>query len=155
MALKNMLRGDGRGSMVQRVLVATDRSETAEQAVAWAAEMAARYEAELVLVQIVVPPNEVDSSITADLASHAQDLAGPRGRAVVAIHEDPARAIVEAAEEEDVDVVVVGNVGMSGRKEFLLGNVPNRVSHLTRRTCVIVNTRQQLEQQQKKGWFRR
>src|SRR5207244_142830 len=83
--------------------------ETAEQAVSWAAEMAERYEAELVLVQIVVPPNEVDPAVTADLAIHAQDLAGSRGRAVVAIHEDPARAIVQAADEEDVDVVVVGN----------------------------------------------
>jgi ubiquinone biosynthesis protein len=151
------LRGkrDGAAPMVRRVLVATDRSETAEKAVAWAAEMAERYEAELLLVQIVVPPNEVDPTVTADLAQHAQHLAGHRGRAVVAIHEDPARAIVQAAEEEDVDVVVVGNVGMSGRKEFLLGNVPNRVSHLTRRTCVIVNTAQRLEQQQRKGWFRR
>jgi ubiquinone biosynthesis protein len=155
MALKNLLRGDGPGPAVRRVLVATDRSETAEQAVSWAAEMAARYEAELVLVQIVVPPNEVDPAVTADLASHAQDLAGSRGRAVVAIHEDPARAIVQAADEEDADVVVVGNVGMSGRKEFLLGNVPNRVSHLTRKTCVIVNTAQRLEQSQKKGLFRR
>jgi nucleotide-binding universal stress UspA family protein len=153
MALKFM-RGDARPA-VRRVLVATDRSETAEVAVSWAAEMAERYEAELVLVQIVVPPSEVDPNVTADLARHAQDLAGSRGRAVVAIHEDPARAIVQAADEEDVDVVVVGNVGMSGRKEFLLGNVPNRVSHLTRKTCVIVNTAQRLEQSQKKGLFRR
>jgi nucleotide-binding universal stress UspA family protein len=43
---------------------------------------------------------------------------------------------------------------MSGRKEFLLGNVPNRVSHQSRRTVVIVNTVQQVEQR-KKGWFRR
>jgi ubiquinone biosynthesis protein len=155
MALKNLLRGDGHLPAVRRVLVATDRSETAETAVSWAAEMAARYEAELVLVQIVVPPNEVDPVVTAALATHAQDLAGSRGRAVVAIHEDPARAIVQAADEEDADVVVVGNVGMSGRKEFLLGNVPNRVSHLTRKTCVIVNTAQRLEQSQKKGLFRR
>jgi predicted unusual protein kinase regulating ubiquinone biosynthesis (AarF/ABC1/UbiB family) len=39
-----------------------------------------------------------------------------------------------------VDVLVVGNAGMSGRKEFLLGNVPNRVSHAARCTVVIVNT---------------
>ena len=45
------------------------------------------------------------------------------------VGDDPAKAIIDAAETEDVDVVVVGNVGMSGRKEFLLGNVPNRVSH--------------------------
>jgi len=49
-----------------------------------------------------------------------------------------------------VDVVVVGNVGMSGRKEFLLGNVPNRVSHGTRRTVVIVNTMQRVEEQAQK-----
>ena len=77
------------------------------------------------------------------------------GRARLVVGEDPARAIVDAADDEDADVLVVGNVGMSGRKEFLLGNVPNRVSHLTRRTCVIVNTAQRLEQQQRKGWFRR
>src|SRR5438876_306335 len=86
MALKSLLRGDGHQPAVRRVLVATDRSETAEQAVSWAAEMAERYEAELVLVQIVVPPNEVDPAVTADLAIHAQDLAGSRGRAVVAVH---------------------------------------------------------------------
>jgi predicted unusual protein kinase regulating ubiquinone biosynthesis (AarF/ABC1/UbiB family) len=53
---------------------------------------------------------------------------------------DPSRAIVQAAEDEAVDVLVVGNIGMSGRKEFLLGNVPNRVSHNARCTVVIVNT---------------
>ena len=143
-------------SYIRRVLVATDRSETAEVAVGWAAELANRYEAELVLVQIVVPPSEPDPAVTDDLFKHAQELVGSRGRAVVSIHEDPAKAIVEAAESEDVDLVVVGNVGMSGRKEFLLGNVPNRVSHLTRRSCVIVNTRELVDKsQQKKGWFRR
>src|SRR5437867_3982996 len=53
---------------------------------------------------------------------------------------DPAPGIVEAAHSSGVDVLVVGNVGMSGRKEFLLGNVPNRVSHNARCTVVIVNT---------------
>jgi nucleotide-binding universal stress UspA family protein len=62
---------------------------------------------------------------------------------------------VDTAESEEADVVVVGNVGMSGRKEFLLGNVPNRVSHNCRSTVIIVNTLQRIEQQQKKRWFRR
>jgi nucleotide-binding universal stress UspA family protein len=47
---------------------------------------------------------------------------------------------VAAAEAERVDVLVVGNLGMSGRREFLLGNIPNRVSHNARCTVVIVNT---------------
>jgi nucleotide-binding universal stress UspA family protein len=135
---------------VRRVLVATDRSETAEHAVVWAAELAERYQAELVLVQVAVPPATVSAEAEADLIRHAQELAGPRGSGVVTTGDDPAKAIVEAADEQDADVLVVGNVGMSGRKEFLLGNVPNRVSHLTRRTLVIVNTAQQVEGRKKR-----
>jgi nucleotide-binding universal stress UspA family protein len=56
--------------------------------------------------------------------------------------EDPAEAIVEAAKREKADVLVVGSVGMSGRREFLLRNVPNRVSHNAPCTVVIVQTHQ-------------
>jgi nucleotide-binding universal stress UspA family protein len=92
--------------------------------------------------------------MTEDLVRHARELAGDNGFGTVVVGDDPAKAIIDAAETEDVDVVVVGNVGMSGRKEFLLGNVPNRVSHGTRRTVVIVNTMQRVEEQaQKKRRF--
>ena len=56
------------------------------------------------------------------------------------IDEDPAMAIVQATEDHAIDVLVVGNAGMAGRKEFLLGNVPNRISHNARCTVIIVNT---------------
>jgi len=49
-------------------------------------------------------------------------------------------AIVGAADDAAIDVLVVGNAGMAGRKEFLLGNVPNRISHNARCTVIIVNT---------------
>lgn len=137
-------------SMVSRVLVATDRSETAEVAVRFASEMANRFGADLVLVQVVVPPASTSVAMVEDLVRHARDLAGERGFGTVVVGEDPAKAIIDAAETEDVDVVIVGNVGMSGRKEFLLGNVPNRVSHGTRRTVVIVNTMQRVEEQAQK-----
>ncbi len=137
-------------SMVTRVLVATDRSETAEVAVRFAAEMANRFEAHLVLVQVVVPPATTSVAMTEDLVRHARELAGDRGFGTVVVGDEPAKAIIDAADTEDADVVVVGNVGMSGRKEFLLGNVPNRVSHGTRRTVVIVNTAQRVEEQEQK-----
>jgi len=142
------------GTMVGRVMVATDCSETAEVAVRFAAEMAKRFEADLVLLQVVVPPATTSVAMTEDLVRHAHELAGDKGFGTVVVGDDPGKAIIEAAESEDVDVVVVGNVGMSGRKEFLLGNVPNRVSHGTRRTVVIVNTMQRVEEQaQKKRRF--
>jgi nucleotide-binding universal stress UspA family protein len=156
MGLRDALRSrDDGGAGVRRILVATDRSETAEHAVRFAAEMAVRFEAELVLCQVVVPPTQAPPNALPELTEYGRGFVGDLARAVIATGEDPGQAIVDAAEAEDADVVVVGNVGMSGRKEFLLGNVPNRVSHNSRRTVIIVNTLQRIEQQQKKGWFGR
>jgi ubiquinone biosynthesis protein len=137
--------------VVSRVLVATDQSESATEAVRWAADMAHRFQAELILFQVMVPtipggdpdggPDEVHHEARMEsLRRLAKELAGERGRARLVVDPDPARAIVRAADESQVDVVVVGNVGMSGRKSFLLGNVPNRVSHNARCHVVIVNT---------------
>jgi ubiquinone biosynthesis protein len=119
---------------VRRILVATDRSQSADRAVRWAAEMAERYEAELLVLQVVT---EGAAAKLPELTQFAETL-GARAR--VETGEDPSAAIVRAAREEKADVLVVGNVGMSGRREFLLGNVPNRVSHNAPCTVVIVDT---------------
>jgi nucleotide-binding universal stress UspA family protein len=122
---------------VARVMVATDRSETAHRAVEWAAEMADRYEAELVVLRVTLDGDTEE--LERDLAGYAESF-GERTRPLVRRGEDPALTIVDAARDEDADVLVVGSVGMQGRKEFLLGNVPNRVSHNAPCTVVIVNT---------------
>jgi predicted unusual protein kinase regulating ubiquinone biosynthesis (AarF/ABC1/UbiB family)/nucleotide-binding universal stress UspA family protein len=132
-------------------MVGTDRSETAERAVRWAADLAERYGADLHVVRVIVPERSAGSrdeeatermraAAVDDLALHARAIAGERGHARVVVDDDPARAIVRAAAEDAIDVLVVGNAGMAGRKEFLLGNVPNRISHSARCTVVIVNS---------------
>ncbi|MBA2463019.1 MAG: universal stress protein, partial [Actinobacteria bacterium] len=90
---------------MQRIVVATDRSETAGRAVAWAADLAARTDAELVLLQVVA--DEAASDPFA-LRAEAERVAGPRGRARVHVDPDPSHGIVTAAEEERADVLVVG-----------------------------------------------
>ena len=42
---------------------------------------------------------------------------------------DPADAILDVAEETGADLIVVGNKGMTGARRFLLGSVPNKISH--------------------------
>ncbi len=123
---------------MKRTVAATDGSQTASIAVTWAAESAARSGAELLLVKVEPPDAAPDGD--GELAALAARLAGERGSAHVLRDADPARAIVDFAAERDADTIVVGNVAMRGRKEFLLGNVPNRVSHQARCTVVIVNT---------------
>ena len=136
---------------VHRVMVGTDRSETATRAVAWAASFAERFGAELHVVQVIVPEHAADTehgaaeatrarSAADELQVYTTQLAGERGHAHVVIDDDPAMAIVRSSEDQAVDVLIVGNAGMAGRKEFLLGNVPNRISHNARCTVIIVNT---------------
>jgi ubiquinone biosynthesis protein len=134
------LRRGGNSHRIQRILVATDRSETAERAVTFASDMANRYEAELVLLRVLLSDDGVLAEAARELAEHARELAGERASSSVVVAEDPAEAIIEAIRREKADVVVVGSVGMSGRKEFLLRNVPNRVSHNAPCTVVIVQT---------------
>jgi ubiquinone biosynthesis protein len=131
--------------LIQRILVATDRSETATRAVEWAAEMAERYSAELFVLQVVAPEHVIaagsDGAPAADeLRRFTERLAGDRGRARLEYDPDPAQTILRVAEEERADVVVVGSRGMRDRSEFLLGSVPNRVSHNANCHVVIVNT---------------
>src|SRR2546428_12603439 len=118
-----------------KVVVATDRSETAQRAVAWAAQLAQRFDGELVLLN--VRPGDEDE---AEDLLRADAEAFSNARAIFRIDHDVPGGIVRAAEEENADVLVVGCVGMGGRREFLLGNVPNRISHTARCTVVIVNT---------------
>jgi len=136
---------------IQRVMVGTDGSQTADHAVRWAAEFARRYEADLFVMQVIVPHHPGATEFGAaehtraaaakdDLAHLVRQLSGERGHALVVVDQDPALAIVRAAEREAIDVLVVGNSGMAGRKAFLLGNVPNRISHNSRCTVIIVNT---------------
>lgn len=136
---------------IRRIAVGTDRSRTATPAVELAAEMANRYGAELDLIQVLLPGHppgtEAGQAETTRASQAAEELrriagglAGSRGHARVIVDADPAMAIVRAAEEAGADLLVVGNVGMAGRREFLLGNVPNRVSHNARCSVLIVNT---------------
>ena len=136
------LRRKGGDDGVRLVLVATDRSETAERAVGFAAEMAERYEAELLVLRVLIGTEVARGDAQADLDESVEMLPGERKRSAVVSGDDPSDAIVEAARREKADVLVVGSVGMSGRREFLLRNVPNRVSHNAPCTVVIVQTHQ-------------
>ena len=64
------------GGPVQRVMVGTDRSQTAERAVAWAAAFADRYGADLHIVQVILPGSPTDTEFGAAEATRCAE----RGR---------------------------------------------------------------------------
>ena len=51
-----------------------------------------------------------------------------------------ADVLIELAEREGFDLIVVGNVGMSGAKRLMLGNVPHRVSHHAPTDVLVLRT---------------
>ncbi len=61
--------------------------------------------------------------------------------AVYARQGDAADAILDVAEERGADLVIIGNKGMTGAKRFLLGSVPNKVSHYAPCAVMIIRTR--------------
>ncbi|MCA1727431.1 MAG: universal stress protein, partial [Actinobacteria bacterium] len=116
-----------------KMLVGTDGSKTAAKAVATAAELADKAGAELHVV--TVASSEADGQRVLDTVS--QEYPTAKTKALVG---DPAEAMVEYGKKEGVDLVIVGNKGMTGARRFLLGSVPNKVSHHATTSLLIVNT---------------
>jgi nucleotide-binding universal stress UspA family protein len=53
---------------------------------------------------------------------------------------DAADALLKVAEDADCDLLVVGNRGMTGMRRFVLGSVPNKLSHQCPASLLIVDT---------------
>jgi nucleotide-binding universal stress UspA family protein len=146
--------------MYDSVLVGTDGSETAKEAVRQAAELAGRIGAKMHLVSAYEPvpearlreerhgvPGDTEWTINPreDVSVTLEDAAQViRDEGIdVDTHAregDPADAILDVAEEQGVDLIVVGNKGMTGAKRFLLGSVPNKVSHHAPCSVMIIRT---------------
>lgn len=56
------------------------------------------------------------------------------------ISADPADALGKVAEDVGADLIVVGNRGMSGARRFVLGSVPNKLSHHCPTSLLIADT---------------
>ncbi|MDP9068243.1 MAG: universal stress protein [Actinomycetota bacterium] len=114
--------------MYKRVLVGTDLSPTAHVATDRAAALASRLGSDLVLVHAGAGADSLDA------------LADRYGAKAVAAPGPPAEVLMAQAEAQDADLIVVGSVGMSGARRFLLGSVPNKVSHHAPTDVLIVKT---------------
>jgi nucleotide-binding universal stress UspA family protein len=146
--------------MFKSIVVGTDGSETATQAVRQAVDLARAVGAKLELVSayepvpeqrlreerrqapedlqwVINPREDVDATLeaAAAVAREAEvtvDVYPRQG--------DPADAILDVAEEREADLIIVGNKGMTGAKRFLLGSVPNKVSHHAPCSVLIIRT---------------
>lgn len=122
--------------MYERILVGTDGSPTAAKAVDRAAEVAAATKARLTVVS-VGRPEQAEQVVAAErdrLQALHPELAVDTSTAVG----DPASVLADLA--SGYDLLVMGNKGMTGASRFLLGSVPNKVSHHSPCSLLIVHT---------------
>ena len=146
--------------MYDSMVVGTDGSDTAKEAVRQAADLAGRIGAKIHLVSAYEPvpearlreeregaPGDMEwminprEDVSSTLEEGAQSIRDDGVEVIVHAREgDPADAILDVAEEQGADLIVVGNKGMTGAKRFLLGSVPNKVSHHAPCSVMIIRT---------------
>jgi nucleotide-binding universal stress UspA family protein len=142
--------------MSDTIVVGTDGSDTAAQAVAEAVRLAKALDGVLHVVtaydaraaRIVGAPEgarKFYGPVGDQLASSVADQAAAQARmaGVTAethlIQKDPADALLDVAKSVNASMIVVGNQGMSGARR-LLGSIPNKVSHEASCNVMIVAT---------------
>jgi len=146
--------------MFRAIVVGTDGSATAGEAVRRAGALAAAFDADLHVVHAYKPPALVLAS-TAEpglmssgiveweaaarddarvlLDRVADDLAELGTLTTHAVAAHPAAAILSVAEAVGADLIVVGNRGMQGSRR-VLGSVPNHISHHAHCDVLVVDT---------------
>jgi nucleotide-binding universal stress UspA family protein len=144
--------------MDDSIVVGTDGSDTAKQAVEEALRLAKALGGEVHVVSAFEPlrgarvhgapegaakvwqplPDDQVEGILSQAAA-AVRLAGVPVT-THAVREDPADALIEVADKVGATMIVVGSKGMHGARRLALGNVPNKVSHHARCNVLIVAT---------------
>ena len=145
--------------MNNKILVPIDGSEQAFKAIDVAAKLAYIDNAEVVLLNVIgrehmpevirryavadfieSPPEwQYEQLVAAGLLKAGQQHARKKGVQTIDTrvrHGDPAKAIVEAASDKSVDMVVMGSRGLGTIKGLAFGSVSQKVSHLA--SCSVI-----------------
>jgi nucleotide-binding universal stress UspA family protein len=144
--------------MIEKVLVAVDGSEPSLHALNQAVHLASLSGAKLLIISVVPPasplaymgpaPLYIDQYYGAARESHQRVLNDSRKK-VENKHPEmevetrleegrPAEVIVEIAEEEDVDLIVMGSQGMGGITGWVLGSTSRSVVDSCTKPILIV-----------------
>jgi nucleotide-binding universal stress UspA family protein len=150
--------------MYDNILVPTDGSGVAELAVDHALDLAEKYDATLHTIYVVdtdamdlsLGPEQVDRlrhgqfGEMEDLQRKARNATSrvverADGRGVATVEEigagQPHKVITDYAEENDIDMIVMGSHGRGGVRRVLLGSVAERVLRTARMPVLVVDAR--------------
>lgn len=141
----------------KKILVATDFSDHAREAVQYAADLARRYEGSLLLIHVYQPVNYAlpdgymlytPTQMTSMMEEFEQQLTRSKEEALAAgaprVETSlpigaAAFEIVEAARAADCDLIVMGTHGRTGLSHMLIGSTAERVVRAA--TCPVLTVK--------------
>ncbi|MGA9154238.1 MAG: universal stress protein [Candidatus Nitrosopolaris sp.] len=136
--------------MITKILVAVDGSKNADKAFEYAADLAKKAGASLLILHISEELVNIGYSIAKELERNNREMLQKyQSRAkkeltqifvdvMEAKGNDVAEEILQIADKKNIDTIVVGSRGISEAKEFLLGSVSYKVSHYAKGPVIIV-----------------
>lgn len=138
--------------MLSRIIVAVDGSEGGEKAFNFALYIAKKFESYLLIAHIVEEYGNIGQSIVNELEQEGQrllqeyqsraenlGLSSSNMRVIQERAMDVARKILDIAEKESMETIVVGSRGKYLSSEsFLVGSTSSKLVHYGRYTVIIV-----------------
>ena len=131
---------------IRTILMPTDFSEYAEHAFTWALQMAADWQARLVLFHAAAPisplafPDSVylpelrrlEADMLADAEKRMSEFVEKKGSSAAVVETrvvvgEPVYEICQAVGREQADLIIMGSHGRTGLSHVLLGSVAERV----------------------------
>lgn len=143
---------------IKKILVPVDGSEANKKAMEFAAEMAKKFPAQVLLMHVIelnmpsalqVEYSYVQYSYTDEDLKNLKDISRKILDNAKEMLEGvevstfsyvgyPVDEILRVSEEEDVDMIVMASRGMSGIKKYLMGSVTNNVVHHSKKPVLVI-----------------
>ena len=143
-------------NIYRKIMIATDGSELVRKAVDTAVEVAKLSGAKLYAVYVVASggislthPRDIgwEKAMKEHLTAEGKEATAyveTAGKAAdvevesVLLEGSPAHEIVDFAEKNDIDLIVMGTLGRTGIQKFLLGSVAQNVTRHSRKAVLVV-----------------
>jgi nucleotide-binding universal stress UspA family protein len=140
--------------LYKKIMVATDGSEQNKKAISYGIEFAKLSGAKLYVVYVVdtaafasIPMDagwemmyELLETEGKDASDQVVELAAAQGLDIesAVLEGHPSNEIIEFAEGNDIDMIVIGTLGKSGLDRFLLGSVAEKVTRNSKVPVLVV-----------------
>ncbi|HII93862.1 MAG TPA: universal stress protein [Methanosarcina sp.] len=143
------------GSHFKRVLIATDGSENAEKAASYGMYLAKVACAEVHVLYVISTQHAVTTRTVKSWSEGLEEYLKDKGRIAIGNVEKmgekagvkvksvflkgiPADKILEYAQENNIDLIVVGTHGLTGIKKFLIGSIAEKVVRHSRVPVMVI-----------------